>query len=309
MPMTCTGGRLRCFNPYSTARFTMVATLFQFKLYCRAVPCQLNSRASRATALDRAVVTRAHGSAQGKSSTRTPHCGHSTRRGRYRNFSGNFRIDKSSHTRGFCTLCTLRHRCRQSPQRRSRLPRRSIWTTMKLSVSSTSVTVWAFNPNCFLRNVSMSTSIPLLKGVHHTLTQLDESGIHDAHFPRKSLHERHFNFNHTLGRGAIFGSPIHNPSDVTAIALGNPWGLLNSLVVFAIRDGTGRFDCPTSLRVATDDCCENAAVPFVRAKLAPMPLVRNSRLVTNAASTCCAAIARWLCANPADDVADYTTFV
>ena len=28
------------------------------------------------------VVTRAHGSAQGKSSTRTPHCGHSTRRGR-----------------------------------------------------------------------------------------------------------------------------------------------------------------------------------------------------------------------------------
>jgi hypothetical protein len=29
----------------------------------------------------------------------------------------------------------------------------------------------------------------------------------------------------------------------------------------------------------------------------------------NAASTCCAAIARWLCANPADDVANYTTLV
>src|SRR6266581_1500602 len=66
MPMTCTGGRVRCFNPYCTARFTMVATLFQFKPYWRAVPCQLSSRASRATALDRAVVTRAHGSAQGK---------------------------------------------------------------------------------------------------------------------------------------------------------------------------------------------------------------------------------------------------
>ncbi len=30
MPITCTGGRARCFNPYLTARFTMVATLFQF---------------------------------------------------------------------------------------------------------------------------------------------------------------------------------------------------------------------------------------------------------------------------------------
>src|ERR1039458_7535119 len=54
---------------------------------------------ARNTALDRAVVTRAHGSAQGKSSTRTPHLGHSTRRGRYRSFSGNFRIDRSRQTR------------------------------------------------------------------------------------------------------------------------------------------------------------------------------------------------------------------
>ena len=82
MPITCTGGRLRFFNPYCTVRFTMVATLFQFNPYWRAVPCQLNSRASLATAFDSAVVTRAHGSAHGKSSTRTPHLGHSTRRGR-----------------------------------------------------------------------------------------------------------------------------------------------------------------------------------------------------------------------------------
>src|ERR1039457_5566438 len=73
MPMTWTAGRARCCKPYFTARFTMVATLFQFNPYWRAVPCQLNSRASVATAFDSAVVTRAHGSAQGKSSTRYRH--------------------------------------------------------------------------------------------------------------------------------------------------------------------------------------------------------------------------------------------
>src|SRR5580700_5494668 len=61
MPMTCTGGRVRCFNPYCTARFTIVATLFQFTPYWRAVPCQLNARASRATSFERAVATPAHG--------------------------------------------------------------------------------------------------------------------------------------------------------------------------------------------------------------------------------------------------------
>src|ERR1017187_6249189 len=88
--MTCTGGRGRFSNPYFTVRFTIVATLFQFSPYCRAVPCQLNSRASFATALDSAVVTRAHGSAHGKSSTRTPHLGHSTRRGPVAQFPWQF---------------------------------------------------------------------------------------------------------------------------------------------------------------------------------------------------------------------------
>jgi hypothetical protein len=73
---------------------------------------------------------------------------------------------------------------------------------MNLSVSSTFVTVWAFNPNCFLRNVSMSTSTLFLGGVHQALKELDESGIHRTHFKRKSLYERLFNFSHTLGRGA-----------------------------------------------------------------------------------------------------------
>src|ERR1700686_3646439 len=205
MPMTCTGGRLRGFNPHCPARFTIVPPLFQFKPYWRAVPCQLNSRASRATPLDRAVVTRAHGSAQGKSSTRTPHRGHSTRRGRYRSFSGNFRIDRSRHTRAFCMLCTLRHRCRQTPQRRSRRPRRSMWTTMNLSVSSTFVTVWAFNPNCFLRNVSMSTSILFLGGLHHALKELDESGIHGTHFKRKPLYEDSSTSTTLLGEESVKG--------------------------------------------------------------------------------------------------------
>src|ERR1700680_4917247 len=75
--MIWTGGRARFRRPYSTARFTIVATLFQFSPYWRAVPCQLNSRASTATALDSAVVTRAHGSAQGQSSTPTPPRGQS----------------------------------------------------------------------------------------------------------------------------------------------------------------------------------------------------------------------------------------
>jgi hypothetical protein len=50
------------------------------------------------------VVTRAHDSAQGKSSTRTPHLGQSTRRGQYRSFNGNFLIDKSRHSRSGLVL-------------------------------------------------------------------------------------------------------------------------------------------------------------------------------------------------------------
>jgi hypothetical protein len=127
-----------------------VATLFQFNPYSRAVPCQLNSRANTATALASAVVTRAQGCAHGKSSTRTPQRGHSTRRGRYSSFKGSFRMDKSRHSRCFRTSCTSRHRWRQTAQRSSRLPSRSICTRMHPSVSSTLVTVWAFKCSCFL---------------------------------------------------------------------------------------------------------------------------------------------------------------
>src|SRR5260370_16412458 len=54
------------------------------------------------------------------------------------------------------------HRCRQTPQRKSLWPNRSMCTSMHSSVSSTFVTVWAFKRNCFLINVSMSTSGRLL---------------------------------------------------------------------------------------------------------------------------------------------------
>src|ERR1039457_18605 len=78
-------------------------------------------------------------------------------------------MERSLHSRGFRTPCTFRHRCRQSPQRSIRFPSRSMWMIMYLSVSSTLVTVCAFNLSCFLRNVSMSTSILFLSvAVHHS---------------------------------------------------------------------------------------------------------------------------------------------
>jgi hypothetical protein len=53
---------------------------------------------------------------------------------------------------------------------------------MYRSVSSTVVTVCAFNPSCFLRNVSMSTSITSSPGLSTTaaLKELDGSGIQVA---------------------------------------------------------------------------------------------------------------------------------
>src|ERR1039457_6936441 len=78
-------------------------------------------------------------------------------------------MERSLHSRGFRTQCTFRHRCRQSPQRSIRFPSRSMWMIMYLSVSSTLVTVCAFNLSCFLKNVSMSTSILFLSvAVHHS---------------------------------------------------------------------------------------------------------------------------------------------
>jgi hypothetical protein len=76
-------------------------------------------------------------------------------------------------------------------------------TIMYSSVSSTLVTVCAFNPNCFLMNVSMSTSIPLLSGPPTAaLNRLDESRIQASRSAAKLLHLKLFNFNYTLWRGA-----------------------------------------------------------------------------------------------------------
>src|SRR5215813_9503168 len=63
----------------------------------------------------------------------------------------------------------------------------------------------------------------------------------------------------------IFCSPIHKPSGVTATPLGNPCGLLNSFVVFAIRVGTRR--------------CASARRVFAKARPPPIVAARNSRFV------------------------------
>jgi hypothetical protein len=65
-----------------------------------------------------------------------------------------------------------------------------------------------------------------------------------------------------------FCSPIHKPSGATARPFGKPGGLLNSVVVFAFRDG---FD--------TDACCENAVWRSANNNPVLTPAPRNSLLV------------------------------
>ena len=79
-----------------------------------------------------------------------------------------------------------------------------MWTIMYCSVSSTLVTVCAFNPSCFLMNVSMSTSIPLLSGLPRAaLKGLDESRIQASRSVAKLLHLKLFSFNYTVWTGAL----------------------------------------------------------------------------------------------------------
>jgi hypothetical protein len=76
---------------------------------------------------------------------------------------------------------------------------------MYRSVSSTLVTVCAFNPSCFLMNVSMSTSILFLSvAVNNNPQRLDESGFHADHVAANLLHLKLFNFNCTFGRRIYF---------------------------------------------------------------------------------------------------------
>jgi hypothetical protein len=101
MPMPCTGGRLRCFHPYCTARFPRVAaTLFQFSPYSRAGPCQLNSRASTATLSARAVLNLAPVPPT-EISPPAPRSGDTPpgAAGRQRSFKGSFRRERSRPSR------------------------------------------------------------------------------------------------------------------------------------------------------------------------------------------------------------------
>jgi len=80
-----------------------------------------------------------------------------------------------------------------------------MWTIMNRSVSSTLVTVCAFNPSCFLRNVSTSTSIPSLSvAVTTALKGLDGLGIQAAHTAGNLLYLKPFNFNCTFGIRTLF---------------------------------------------------------------------------------------------------------
>src|ERR1700694_497457 len=55
-----------------------------------------------------------------------------------------------------------KHRFRQTPQRSSHFPIRSMKIIRLSSLLSTFVTRWAFKRSCFLINVSMSTSVLFL---------------------------------------------------------------------------------------------------------------------------------------------------
>src|SRR5579864_9387972 len=64
-------------------------------------------------------------------------------------------------------------------------------------------TVCAFNPSCFLMNVSMSTSIQILSGLQiRALKRLDEAGIQARHTVAELLRLKPFNSNCTFRRDA-----------------------------------------------------------------------------------------------------------
>src|ERR1035441_2552997 len=115
-------------------------------------------------------------------------------------------MDRSRHSRGLPRLCTLRQRCRQSPQRSSRVPNRSMWMIMYSSVSSTLVTVCAFSPSCFLINVSTSTSILFLSmAVNNSPQRIRCIEVSSPGQPAvKLLEPNHFSSNYTFGTGTDF---------------------------------------------------------------------------------------------------------
>src|ERR1035441_5657273 len=114
-------------------------------------------------------------------------------------------MDRSRHSRGLPRLCTLRQRCRQSPQRSSRVPNRSMWMILYSSVSSTLVTVCAFSPSCFLINVSTSTSILFLSmAVNNSPQRIRCIEVSIPGQPAvKLLEPNHFSSNYTFGTGTV----------------------------------------------------------------------------------------------------------
>ena len=111
----------------------------------------------------------------------------------------------TSHaTAAACERHTSRHRWRQTPQRNSRVPSRSICTSMQSSVSSTLVTVWAFKRNCFLIKVSMNTSVPVLASSWVGNTKLTGCrGAVKSSAACNFKHSKGFNCNYTFRRRTI----------------------------------------------------------------------------------------------------------
>src|SRR5215469_6784326 len=77
-------------------------------------------------------------------------------------------------------------------------------TSMHVSLSSTLVTVWAFKRNCFLINVSMSTSVGPFRVPWSETTKVNRCGVLFKPLSiRNTKHSNGFARHYTLGTGTV----------------------------------------------------------------------------------------------------------
>ena len=78
-------------------------------------------------------------------------------------------------------------------------------TRMHSPVSPTFVTVWAFKRNCFLINVSISTSVGFLSCSWSETTKFNRCGVLFKRLSiRNSKHSHGFNCHYTFRIGTLF---------------------------------------------------------------------------------------------------------
>jgi hypothetical protein len=121
---------------------------FSSSAYIGAHARQLNSRASTVTALESALVTRAHGCAQGSLPPAAPAARALHPPRAVAPFQRQLKQGQITTPPLFSDI--VHFRCRHTLQRKSRFPSRPLYTSMESSVSSALVTVCAFKHNCFL---------------------------------------------------------------------------------------------------------------------------------------------------------------